>query len=93
MADFASAFLARDQSAATDFEFRVSVGASLRARRTFGVQRTARHTRSLLQSKLVGVRKLLQNWIMPRRPQVFDQAAKDRIQQRIRVHDVEVEWD
>src|SRR5437867_6392253 len=44
-------------------------------------------------SKLVRVRKSLQDWIVPRRPEIFDHSTKDRIQQRIRVHDVQIEGD
>src|SRR5262249_32522820 len=42
-------------------------------------------------SKLVRVRKALQDGIMPRRTEVFDHSTKDRIQEGIRVHDVQVE--
>ena len=121
MADFASAFLARDHSTATDFELRIGRARHSVRARPFGVQRTARPTATDFElrigrarhlgarpdlrraedcppyhiwwSKLVRVRKLPQDRIVPRRPQVFDHPAKDRIQQRIRVHDVQVEGD
>ena len=44
-------------------------------------------------SKLVRVWESLQDGIVPRRPEVFDHPAKDRIQQRIGVHDVQIERD
>jgi hypothetical protein len=80
-ADFASAFLARDQSTATDFEV---VETPWRSAPTVPIGRF---------SKLIRVRKLSQYWIVLRRTEVFDQAAKDWIHQRITMHDVQVEWD
>jgi hypothetical protein len=81
MADFASAFLACDQSTATDFELRlVGVRHSVRAV-AFGRagDRPPFQVISAL-SKLVRVWEPLQHWIVPRRPQIFDHAAKDQIQ-------------
>ena len=42
-------------------------------------------------SKLIRVRESLQNWIVLRRTEVIDDPAKDRIQQLIRVRDVQVQ--
>jgi hypothetical protein len=86
MADFASAFLARDQSTATDFDVVTTPCCSV-----WSAQR-ADPTNTAL-SKLVRVWKPLQDWIVPCRPEVFNHPAEDRIQQRTRVHDVQVERD
>src|SRR4030095_2488313 len=42
-------------------------------------------------SELIGVRKPLQNRIVTRRAEIFDETAKNRVEQRICVHDVEIE--
>ena len=94
VADFASAFLARDQSTATDFELvgraRHSVPAGALACPDVSGRAL---TKSFCVSELVRVRESMQYWIVPRRPQVFDHPAKDWIQQRIRVHHVQIQGD
>src|SRR6266581_7474820 len=45
------------------------------------------HGNRIRTSKLIGVWKSAQDWIVPRRPQIFDHSAEDRIQKRARVHD------
>src|SRR5215813_3218311 len=42
-------------------------------------------------SKLIGVRKPLQNRILTSGAEIFNQAAKDRLEQRICVHHVQIE--
>src|SRR6185369_598380 len=90
-ADFASAFLARDQSAATNFAG-LTVAASLCRGALTVLLVTATERRGYTgTSKLIRVWESLQNWIVVRRPEVFDHPAKDRIQQRTCVHDVQVQ--
>jgi hypothetical protein len=80
MADFASAFLARDQSTATDFEDERTVTTGLWPVRALVGKETAHRSMATGGlSKLVRVWKSLQDWIVPRRPEVFDYATKDRI--------------
>src|SRR5205814_7893168 len=42
-------------------------------------------------SKLIRVRKLLQDWVVARRPEVFEHSTKNRIQEWIRMRDVQIE--
>src|SRR6187399_1028754 len=93
MADFASAFLARDQSTATDFESRLVARVTPCAPGRSACRDCPAYREIAALSKLVRVRESLQDWIVPRRSEVFDHATKDRIQQRIGVHDVQIERD
>ena len=78
-------------------QFSISVVASLCKARPQCSQHLVRWTaqRSCLQntrlSELVGVWKALQNRIVARRTQIFDQAAKDWIEQGICVQHVQIE--
>ena len=93
-ADFASAFLARDQSAATDFGLRIgrarhSVRANVHGSRSAG--RDCPPYQSFLE--LIRVRESLQDPIVSCRSKVFDYPPKNRIQQRVGVHDVQIQGD
>src|SRR5512132_1077304 len=93
MPDFASAFLPRDQSTATDFESRLVGRVTPCAPRYSAAEDCPPYHVIAAPSELVRVRKLPQDWIMSRRPEVFDYSTKNRIQQRIRVQDVQIEGD
>src|SRR6266576_5653837 len=82
MADFASAFLARDQSAATDFELRLVGRVTPCAPDARRAEDCPPYHVIAASSKLIRVRKLSQDWIVPRRPEIFDHSTKERIQQR-----------
>src|SRR6266481_8824427 len=72
MADFASAFLARDQSTATNFELRLVGRVTPCAPGLRRAEDCPPYQVIAAVSKLFRVRKSLQDWIVPRRPEVFD---------------------
>src|SRR5205814_8702350 len=89
-ADFASAFLARGHFVATNFQ----ISAGRIAPCAPGVRRAEDcppYHAIAAPSKLIRVRKLLQDWVVARRPEVFEHSTKNRIQEWIRMRDVQIE--
>src|SRR5258708_4150545 len=68
MADFASAFLARDQSTATDFELRLVGRVTPCAPGHSSAEDCPPYHVIAALSELIRVRKSLQDWIVARRP-------------------------
>ena len=92
VADFAFAFVARSNVMATVFEMRVLVGRATPCALGFGgAEDCPPYPLTTASSEPIGVRKLLQNRIMPRWSEVFDHATKYWIEQSAGMSHIEIE--